>query len=342
MKRWHLIALLTMISLCLVGVSAAFAQTELNPGGTPTYGGGTIEAGFLPDPFVVTLLSGGPLDAVALSLGSDCTGYINDVPDYRMTWAGQAAMLRLFFVSEGDTTLVIRAPGGKYACNDDFDGLNPLVQLSNPDDGVYDIWVGSYEADAYLPGYLMLSQNESSPANIMSPLIGASSLSIVEPPHDHIEVTPIASTNGEIPGVQHFENLSQLHVDGRVNYPQTPPVGGEHALVWLNCGIYDQPVASENAAHSLEHGAVWITYDPLLPASQVETLRALTRGGSHRILSPYAGLPSQVVVSSWGYQLQLDSADDPRLLQFIAQFEQGATTPEPGATCAGGVGAPLS
>ena len=341
MKRSHLFALLTLLSLCLVGVSAAYAQSELDPDGTPSYGGRSLGPGLTPDPQVVTVLSGGPLDAAALDLGTDCNGFINDVPDYRLTWAGQTPMLRLFFISEGDTTLVIRTPNGKYACNYDFDGLNPLVQLSSPDDGVYDIWVGSYD-EGYLPGYLMISELESSPSNIISPLIGASSLLMAEPPHDHLEVTPVQTSSGEIAGIQHFANLSQLHVEGRVDYPQTPPVGGQHAPVWLTCGIYDQPVPNENAVHSLEHGAVWITYDPQIPAAEVETLRGLVRGGSHRILSPYAGLPGPIVATAWGYQLQLDSADDPRLPQFIAQFEQGPTTPEPGATCAGGVGAPLA
>jgi hypothetical protein len=329
-----------LISLCLSGVSAVFAQDELDPDGTASYGGAPLEAGFLPDPYVMTMLSGGPLDAAALALGSGCAGYINNVPDFRIVWSGQATSLRLFFLSEGDTTLVVRTPTGKYACNDDFDGLNPLVQLTNPDEGSYDIWVGSYEEE-YLPGYLMLSEGESSPLNIVSPLIAAAGASLVEPPHDHPEATLVPQTGGDISGVQHFANLSQLHVEGRVNYPQTPPVGGEHAPVWLNCGIYDQPVPNENAVHSMEHGAVWITYDPLLPAGQVETLRALARGGTHRILSPYAGLPGRIVATAWGYQLQLDSADDPRLPLFIAQFEQGPTTPEPGATCAGGVGTPL-
>jgi Protein of unknown function (DUF3105) len=60
--------------------------------------------------------------------------------------------------------------------------------------------------------------------------------------------------------------------------------------------------------HSLEGGAVWITYDPNLPPDQVEALRALTRGPwAYLIVSPYDGLPAPVdraraqaiVVSTW-------------------------------------------
>ena len=112
--------------------------------------------------------------------------------------------------------------------------------------------------------------------------------------------------------------------------------------MWQNCGIYDRPVGSETSTHSLEHGAVWITYRPDLPVEAVEQLRGLVRGRSHALLSPYPDLPATVVASAWGVQLKLDSADDPRLLWFIMQYEQGSQTPELGAPCRGVVGRPLT
>lgn len=339
------IALALLLSL-LMGVSAVVAQgPTLDPDADTTYGSWTLDAGFQPDPFILTMYSGGPIDASSQSLGTGCVGNINDVPDFRITWGGQSPSLRIFFASADDTTLVIRTPNGKYACNDDFDGLNPLIVFTNPQEGNYDIWLGSYVPDTFSPGYLIISEQRATPSNILSPLIGNGGAvePPVEPPHEHTPVaTPEVSNSDEIAGVQHFPNLSFNHVEGRVTYAQVPPVGGEHNPVWLNCGIYDQPVRNENAVHSLEHGAVWITYDPSLPATEVETLRGLTRGSTHRLLSPYVGLPSAIVISAWGYQLQVDSASDPRLPQFIAQFEQGPTTPEPGAPCSGGIGNPLS
>jgi Protein of unknown function (DUF3105) len=141
--------------------------------------------------------------------------------------------------------------------------------------------------------------------------------------------------------VQTFTNLSRNHVDGPITYPQVPPVGGEHNPVWMNCGIYDKPVPNENAVHSLEHGAVWITYQPDLPQASVEQLRGLVRGHSHVLLSPYDGLPAKVVASAWGVQLRADGADDPQLAKFVATYENGPQTPEPGAPCSGAKGVPL-
>ena len=135
--------------------------------------------------------------------------------------------------------------------------------------------------------------------------------------------------------VASYPDLSNQHSPDDIDYPQTPPVGGPHAPVWLDCGVYDEPVRDENAVHDLEHGTVWITYDPELDQDDVDELAAaLPQNG---ILSPYDGLPAPVVVTVWGKQLALTGADDPRLGLFIDEFGNGVTAPEPFASCAGGV-----
>jgi len=148
--------------------------------------------------------------------------------------------------------------------------------------------------------------------------------------------------------------LSHLHVTGPVRYSVTPPVGGEHNAVWMNCGVYDKPVPNERAVHNLEHGAVWITYQPSLPQSEVSQLRAFSgrqsvltpssggAGSRYIDLTPYPGLPAPIVVSSWGFQLRLSSPADPRLQQFVRKFRASQKyTPEYGSLCTGGVGTPL-
>lgn len=144
---------------------------------------------------------------------------------------------------------------------------------------------------------------------------------------------------GDIAGVQTFTGLSREHKDGTIKYDQTPPVGGTHNAVWQNCGVYEQPVGNEHAVHSMEHGAVWVTYSPDLPADQVQQLQTLLRTRGYTLLSPYPGLPSRIVASAWGVQLKLDNANDARLTQFLAKYVQGPQTPEPGAACIGGTSA---
>jgi hypothetical protein len=156
-----------------------------------------------------------------------------------------------------------------------------------------------------------------------------------------------AGGTSAIDGVQSFSGLARTHVQGKVSYRQTPPAGGPHSPVWLNCGIYTSPVPNENAVHSMEHGAAWVTYRPGLPAAGRTALQDLVRGEpsskrSYTILSPYPGLPAAVVASAWGKQLRLASATDPRLGRFITAYAQGPQAPEPGAACSGGAGTPAS
>lgn len=129
------------------------------------------------------------------------------------------------------------------------------------------------------------------------------------------------------------------HMAGRIAYTETPPMGGPHNVVWQNCGIYAVPIHSEHAVHSLEHGAVWITYRQDLPASDVQRLQALA-SEDYMLLSPYPGLPAPVVASAWNNQMHLTGADDPRLPEFIRRFKNNPrTTPEFGASCFGGTNA---
>jgi hypothetical protein len=149
-----------------------------------------------------------------------------------------------------------------------------------------------------------------------------------------------STTVGEISGVATFSDLGRNHVAGTVDYPQTPPVGGDHAPVWQNCGYYPAPVPNERGVHSMEHGAVWITYVPDLPAAEVAVLRQAAKADSYVLVSPYPGLPSPVVASAWGVQLRLPSATDARLAAFVSRYSQGPQTPEPGGPCSGGAGSP--
>ncbi len=169
-------------------------------------------------------------------------------------------------------------------------------------------------------------------------LVGVAGWVIVDAGRENAELEAQASQ--EIDGVETFEDLTFNHVTTAVEYPQTPPVGGDHAAAWLNCGVYTEPVPNENAVHSLEHGAVWITYDPALPADDVAALEAMAENQSYVLVSPYEGLDSPVVASAWGYQLEADSADDERLPVFVQKYLLNPELAEVGAPCSSGVGTP--
>lgn len=140
-------------------------------------------------------------------------------------------------------------------------------------------------------------------------------------------------------GVRTVEIDDASHVDGPVDYEEVPPLGGPHNPGWANCGFYgDQVVPNEFAVHSMEHGAVWITY-PEGASIDTGALQELTVGQSHVLVSPSQDA-EQLTATAWGVQLELDGVDDPALPAFIEAYVQGPQTPEPGAPCSGGVGEP--
>ncbi|TYD00463.1 DUF3105 domain-containing protein [Arthrobacter echini] len=143
-----------------------------------------------------------------------------------------------------------------------------------------------------------------------------------------------------IDGVQTFDDVTFEHVDDPVDYEQSPPVGGDHDPIWTNCGVYSQDVPNENSVHSMEHGAVWITYQPDLDQAEIDKLTELVGSRSYVLLSPYEGLETPIAASAWGLQLTVDSADDSRLTTFLDKYVQGEQTREPGAACSGGITPP--
>jgi hypothetical protein len=156
-----------------------------------------------------------------------------------------------------------------------------------------------------------------------------------------------ASNSSNIEGVEFLAEAGRGHVEGEVAYPDAVPSGGQHNPVWQNCGIYDEPLRPENAIHSLEHGAVWVAYQPNLPADQVELLREAVRqarrnfGQSMVLLSPQPDLTTPIELVAWRVRLRVEQAADGRIAEFLATYQKGPFTPEPAASCINGIGTPL-
>lgn len=143
-----------------------------------------------------------------------------------------------------------------------------------------------------------------------------------------------------IAGVQAYPAASRDHTAGCLDYPMYPPVGGAHNGKWATCGFYSSPVPVVHAVHSMEHGAVWITFSPDLPAAQVKAIKAATDRSTFVLANPYPALGSPIVLSAWTRQLRVDSTSDPRFEAFISTYVQGPQTPELGASCASAAGRP--
>lgn len=180
--------------------------------------------------------------------------------------------------------------------------------------------------------YAVLHKSSSSSSSASGSAADASGPVNSTDPYSQPELPAAAA----ISGVTYTVEPNHTHTEGVLKYNASPPVGGNHSQYWADCTgtVYPNPIANENAVHMLEHGAVWITYKPGLPAAQVAALTKLVAGQDRTAMSPYPGLKTNVSVQAWGYQLFVDDATDPRIQQFITALRYNQkTTPEPGATC---------
>ncbi|MFE2534377.1 DUF3105 domain-containing protein [Streptomyces sp. NPDC059371] len=133
--------------------------------------------------------------------------------------------------------------------------------------------------------------------------------------------------------------LSRNHVTKTVSYPMEPPVGGDHNQVWMNCNgdVYTKAVNPMNAVHSLEHGAVWVTYNSKASEADVKALAAKVKKTPYTLMSPVDDQKDPIMLSAWGKQRSVTGASDKNVDAFLSEFVQGKQTPEPGAACTNGL-----
>ncbi|MFI6032793.1 DUF3105 domain-containing protein [Streptomyces sp. NPDC051315] len=172
----------------------------------------------------------------------------------------------------------------------------------------------------------------------------AGSVFLVQSRSDDDSSTDAKATPGKFvtgsDGVKTWKGtLGRTHVTKTVTYPMEPPVGGDHHQAWMNCNgnVYTKALNNMNAVHSLEHGAVWVTYTSTAPEAEVEALAAKVRKTPYTFMSPDDRQADPIMLTAWGHQRAVTGANDPAVAAFLEKFVQGEQTPEPGAACTGGL-----
>jgi hypothetical protein len=153
MKR-ILAALSVMASLAAGGAMAC-----PNWQAAPSFGQISLNAGFLPDPYVRNITAGGRYDLAGCFGSYGWGGSVAARPDFDLYWNGSSAALTIAVESGHDTVLLINAPDGQwYYSDDDWGGTNPAITFSNPQQGLYDIWIGAWSGGRGLPGRLIITE----------------------------------------------------------------------------------------------------------------------------------------------------------------------------------------
>jgi hypothetical protein len=136
--------------------SLTTAASAQNFSRNPAFGTLNLSSGFADDPRVVNVTAGGQRSANGL--GEGCVGSIADAPDVRVNYQAGSLPLHFFVTSGQDTTLVINGPDGQWYCNDDTNGVNPVVSFTQPGSGQYDVYIGHYGQGAHIPAQLHVSE----------------------------------------------------------------------------------------------------------------------------------------------------------------------------------------
>lgn len=126
------------------------------------------------------------------------------------------------------------------------------------------------------------------------------------------------------------------------SYDVAPPASGSHFDAWQNCGFYTEPLQDQTAVHSLEHGAVWIAYQPDLDPAVLDEIKERMGVERHVLAAPYPGLQNPIVLTAWTRQLAVNDWSDPTVEDFLATYtgERSPTAPEAGVSCEGAIGSP--
>ncbi|RYG19899.1 MAG: hypothetical protein EON96_02060, partial [Caulobacteraceae bacterium] len=101
-------------------------------------------------------LAGGSIAASAAQSG--CEGKVSAAPDLQLNFTAGDLDLTIKALASEDTTLLVNSPGGRWYCDDDSGGdLDPMVTISDPESGRYDIWLGTYD-DSMVQSTLQISE----------------------------------------------------------------------------------------------------------------------------------------------------------------------------------------
>jgi hypothetical protein len=127
------------LGLAMLAGPAVAQNFNLNP----SYGSVRLNAGFMPDPYVVRVRAGGDN---YFQGGGGCPGggWFANAPDFRVFYQAGGYQFSIYARAGGDTMLLVNDPNGNWFCNDDYSGLDPAVVFDRPRSGRYEIWAGTY------------------------------------------------------------------------------------------------------------------------------------------------------------------------------------------------------
>ncbi len=104
-------------------------------------------------------------------------------------------------------------------------------------------------------------------------------------------------------------------------YNSNPPTSGAHYEDPAPWGVKTEQLPDETLIHNLEHGGIWISYQPQNtdPATIQKLTDLASRYKSKVVLEPRPEDDKPIALASWGRLLTLDTYDETVIKDFIAR-----------------------
>lgn len=150
--------ILQAAAAALLVMAAGAAQACPDWQAPPSFGQIELRAGFTPDPYIRNITAGGRYDLAGCFGSAGWGGSVASRPDFDLYWRGSSRQLTIAVQSGSDTVLLVNAPDGQWYYSDDARGTNPVITFNNPQQGLYDIWIGAYGGGRGLPGQLVITE----------------------------------------------------------------------------------------------------------------------------------------------------------------------------------------
>ncbi len=121
----------------------------------------SLARNFRPDPIKLQGNAGGSVNMIGLAGQSNCRGFASEQPNHTLKLTANFPLIDLLVYTgnvNDDTTMLIRSSNGSVMCADDeYQGRNPQLSRRLPE-GIYQIWVGSRNANQSINYTLSLSE----------------------------------------------------------------------------------------------------------------------------------------------------------------------------------------
>jgi hypothetical protein len=138
-------------------------------------------------------------------------------------------------------------------------------------------------------------------------------------------------SGADLMGVEYGDvRRDHLAVGSITEAPSQPPAGGPHYPAPWPTGVFSEEPADGYLVHSLEHGIIWVSYQPdMVTPEQLAALTNLVEDNrGDAILAPRSANDAPVYVMSWGRRLQPAADDIETIRRFISTNRD--RSPEPG------------